>query len=361
MTDWYSKIQKMGDGLVADALPSVKVNMLKLPTPSLNWALGGGLAFGKILTVYGPESSGKSLIALLAAAEIHKNDPEAWVKWYDAEYSFDKDYAAKLGVDVKRMWITQSNKPSDIFDHFTDVVYPMIQGAKDGNKMPIKLFVVDSLKAIRGPRESATDSVEDHVMGDSSQLLNKAFRKILEPIRKESILTILVQQVNEEMDQTRVMQGHKHRVPGGNALKHMSDYMVLVEKVNNKASKIFDETHKNISDVPIQLGHIIRCKVEKNRTDSPNLVAQFRLRYGVGIVDVPLEIAELAVNIGAIQKISNSVYAIGDTKVNGFANLVKKIGETPELYREILAAIEKVDLFSLGNATKGKTEGETSE
>lgn len=348
--NWFETIQKLGDGMVASALPSVKTSLLKLPSPSFNWALGGGLAFGKIMTVYGPEQSGKSLIAQLAVAALHKEDPEAWAIWYDAEYSFDAEYAAKLGIDTNRLWLVQSNKPAEIFDHFVDEVYPLIQGAKGGEKFPLRLMVLDSVKAIRGPRETATKSVEDHVMGDVSGLLNKVFRKIIEPIRKEKILTIFVQQVNEQMDAVKAMQGHKWHVPSGQSLKHMSDYMVLVERVNNKASKIFDDTHKNISDVPIQLGHIIRCKVEKNRTDVPHLVSQFRLRYGVGIVDVPLEVAELGVNLGVISR-SNATYSFevdGQTvKVIGIANLVKKIGEMPELERAIVANINKVDLAAM--------------
>lgn len=352
MTDWYSRISKMGDGMIAAELPSVKTSLLKLPTPSLNWALSGGMIFGKIYTIYGPEQSGKSLIALLAVAEILKEDPEAWVVWYDAEYSFDKDYAEKLGVDTKRVLLIQSNRPEDIFDHFADKLWPMVQGAKGGEKFPLKAMVIDSIKGIRGPMEMSKETVNKQFIGDLAQLLNRSFRKILEPIRKGGILAICVQQVGEEMDQTRQMQGFKWHVPSGQALKHFSDVMILVEKVHSKASRVFDETHKNISDVPVQIGHIIRCKVDKNRTETPHLQAQFRLRYGVGVVDVPLEIAELAMNLGVVERPNSASYVFGGVKVIGFANFVKKITDTPELQRELLAAIGKVDIFTLANQGK---------
>jgi recombination protein RecA len=353
MSGWYDKIQKMGDGLIADQLTATSVaKKLLIPSPSFNWAVGGGLVFGKIATIYGPEQSGKSLIAQLAIASLHAEDPEAWALWYDAEYSFDSDYAGKLGVDLKRLLVIQSNKPSDIFDHFVDKILPMLQAT---DPFPLKIMVIDSIKSIRGPKEADTDSVEQHVMGDLSQLLQKAFRKIIPPLKQHGILTICVQQVSEEFDQTKVMQGHKWHVPSGMALRHASDYMVLVEKVENKASKIFDETHRGISNMPIQLGHIIRCKVEKNRVNCPHLVAQFRLQYGVGVVDTELEICELGVNLGVVGRPTQAAYTFEGTKVVGFANFVEKIRSTPELYRALNEAISKVNVFEKRDLTPSTT------
>ena len=335
MTNWYSKIEKMGKGMVADAMDEIEDSFLELPSPSLNWALGGGLVFGKKITVYGPESAGKSLIAQMAVAALHASDPEAWAIWYDSEFSFDKAYARKLGIDTERLWVVQSNKPSEVFDHFYDEVWPMIQ---DG--FPLKIFVLDSIKALRGPKEVATESVENHVMGDMSQLLNKAFRKIAEPIYKVKVLAIFVQQVNEEMDRTRQMQGHKWHVPSGQSMKHGSDWMVLVEKVNVKKMKTFDEDHKNMNNMPIQVGHKIRCKVEKNRVKgAPNLVAEFQLKYGVGIVNVSQEIAEMAVNLNVVKRPSKISYEFDGEKATGFAKFVELVDSKPELQRKLLKAM----------------------
>jgi len=351
--DYYSMIQKAGKGMVADGLDSVKKNMLTLPSPSLNWALGGGLAYGKIVTVYGPEQAGKTLIAQLAIAELHKTNPNAWALWFDAEFSFDKDYAIKLGIDVKRLWLIQSNKPSDIFDYFFDTVWPMVQ---DG--FPLKIMVIDSIKSIRGPKEADKDSVEDQVMGDISQLLNKAFRKILEPIRKEKILTFCVQQVNEEFDQMKRDRGIKYHLPSGFSLKHFSDYIILVEKVDSKASKMFDETHKNIQALPIQVGHTVRCKVEKNRTDSPHLVAEFRLKYGVGVVDQALEVARVTTELHIVNRPTAVTYEFQGHKAQGFQNFVDKVKSTPELYRALIAAFNAYDVFALNKPEVGITKEE---
>lgn len=341
MTDWYSKIKKMHQGMIAEDMESVKTNILPLPSPSLNWALGGGFVFGKITTVYGPEQSGKSLLAQLAIAELHKKDSKAWAIWYDAEYSIDKDYCKKLGIDLSRLWIIQSNEPKNIFDHFYDTVGAMIQEG-----FPLKIMVIDSVKSIQGPKEAALESVEKHVMGDVSQLLPKAFKRILGTIRTNKILTILVQQVTEEFDERLRRRGVKWHVPSGQALKHASDQMILLEKVEAKASKMFDETYKNIQKLPIQIGHTVRAKVEKNRTDCPHLVAEFRLKYGVGVVDVALEIATLAVSLGIVTKPNVSTYCFKDVKIHGFDKFVEKIKSQPELYIALEKAIKEFDVFA---------------
>jgi len=345
--DWYTKIQKMNQGMVADALDSVKTNLLPLPSPSLNWALGGGLAFGKIATIFGPEQSGKSLVAQLAIAELHKNEPDAWAIWYDAEFSFDKDYAEKLGVDLKRLWLIQTNKPVEIFNHFAETVWAMIQQG-----FPCKIMVIDSIKSIMAPKEAGLESIEKFVIGDLSSLLNKAFRKIIEPIRKGKVLTICVQQVNEEMDPQKMRRGIKWKVPSGQALKHFSDYMILVEKVEAKASKMYDDTHKNIQKLPIQVGHTVRCKIEKSRVDCPHLTAEFRLRYGVGVVDTHLEIAQLGVELGVVIRPNAVMYEFQNNKVKGFQKLVELIQEKPEVYRELLKAINEYDVFAMPNVSE---------
>lgn len=340
--DWLSKIQKMEVGLIGSEMEDSKKEMLYLPSPSLNWALGGGLAFGKVLTVYGPEQGGKSLLALLAVSQLHKKDSNAWAVWYDAEVSFDKGYAAKLGVDLNRIWVISSNKPKDIFDHFYKDVWSMMQEG-----FPCRVMVIDSIKSILGPREADANSVEDHVIGDISQLLGKAFRKIIQPVRKHKVLTICIQQVSEQMDMMKQQQGIKWHVPSGQHLKHFSDYMVLVERVSSKATKIFDDTHKDIRKLPIQLGHTVRCKIDKNRTDSPHKMAEFRLRYGVGVVDIPLEIATLSVNLGIVNRPNNVVYEFQGQKATGFKNFVQLVEDNIDFRDKLLDAINELDVYSI--------------
>lgn len=335
MADFYSKIKRMHGASVAKDLPSAKSDLLYLPTPSLNWAIGGGLAYGKVFCTYGPEQSGKTLIAILAIASMHATDPDAWAVWYDAEFSFNKEYAGRLGVDLNRLIVVSSNQPEHIFDAFTKDVVSLIQEG-----MKVRIMVVDSVKSVRGPREADTDSVTDHVIGDMSGLLNKAFRKLVPVLRQYGVLAILVQQVNEEMDQMKQMQGFKWRVPSGQALKHYSDYMVLVEKVENKASRLFDETHEVLNKMPVQVGHKIRCKVTKNRMGVPSLAAEFQLKYGVGVINIPQEIAELAVNFGVVEHAKGStLYKFGNDKAVGFAKFVELVGSKPELQRQLMAAL----------------------
>jgi RecA/RadA recombinase len=283
------------------------------------------------------------MIAMMAIAELHKTYSDAWAIWYDAEMSFDKDYALKLGVDIKRLWIIPTNKPSEIFDHFAEDVNAMIQEG-----FPCKMLVIDSIKMIQGPKEAGLESIEGNVIGDLSMLLGKAFRKIIPIIRKEKVLTILVQQVSEEMDQIKRMQHIKWHVPCGQALKHASDIMLFCERVDSKASKIYDETHKNIQSMSIQIGHTVRCKIDKSRVGMPHLTAEFRIQYGVGIVDRALEVATLAMELGIITKPNALSYSFKNHKVTGFEKLVKKVESEPELYKELVIAINEFKDFSNG-------------
>lgn len=333
--NWYSRIQKMDKAIVADSLEETGPNeKLKLQSPSLNWALGGGLAFGKVATIYGPESAGKSLIALLAVAALHKEDPEAWAVWYDSEFNFDKTYAARLGIDTKRLIVVTSNQPADIFDHFVDELWPMMQEG-----FPLRLNVMDSIKAMRGPKEAKAKSVEDHIMGDISQVLPKAFKKIIEPIRKHKVLTICIQQVLMQMDPFKAKFNGPWTIPSGMALKHFSDYMILVDKINKKDEKIWDDTKLSVQGKPIQIGHRIRAKTEKNRTAAPYRVAEFSIEYGVGVVDVGREIAELGMNLGIVERPSSQTWEFGKYKERGAPNFVDRVRQTPELQRAIMEKI----------------------
>lgn len=334
---WYSAIQGLENTMFADTLPPEQAeSYIKIDSPSFNWALGGGFRPGKIATIFGPESSGKSLIAFLAAASVHKNDPEALVVWYDAEFSYDdQKYAASLGVDNSRVILVKSNKPSGIFDHFCEKIFPLIQEYE----LPVKLVVIDSLKAIQGPKEAGLKSVEDHVMGDLSSVLPKAFKRWAEPIKRNKIAAICIQQSTMEMDPMSAKYYGKYTLPGGMGLKHASDYIVFLEKIKRKDEKVFDETHKDIRGTNIQIGHRVRVKVMKNKTASPHREAAFTITYGNGVVDVGREVAELGVGLGIVQNPAKGSYIFEDVKVRGIANFIKAVSEDKTLQDKIMKRI----------------------
>lgn len=354
---WMTMFSKDEKNMVASAVaPKTKIFT---PSPSLNWALSGGFYRGYTTCLYGPEGSGKSLISMLAIGALHQSDPEALACLITTEMRPPApDRLTTLGIDPDRLIIRQANTLHDVFDYieskdssFTNsdgtkgapgLAYALMEGA------PIRGLVVDSIKGIQGPKEQDSSTSEKDIMGDLSKYLNPALRKALPIIRKYDLLSIFVQQVNMNMNPDEVKyQNKKYTIPSGQALKHFCEVMALVERVENKASKIFSTDTKSIRELPVQEGHTIRVKVEKANLDSPFREAEFRIHYKKGVVQTGLEVAQLASNIGVIYhpisessgKENNSMWAFADHKWKGFDNMVADLEERPELQREIMAAV----------------------
>lgn len=341
---WYSKFKRDLEESIEDGaltrlgsdMPDPRSTCYKFTSPSLNWATDGGLPGGKVLLGYGPESSGKTFLFFDLVKNMQAIDPEGVACLYDAEYHWDPNYAAKIGVDIDRIIVRQTNQSSKIFDHFTDKIMPMVQ---DG--LPLRMIGVDSVRSIRGPAEEDMDSVNDNVMADLARLLPKVTKKWIGPIRQSKIATVLVQQVNEEMDADLVKYQHKKwKVPNGQALKHFADLMVLVERVNAKDSKIFDREAKD--PAAVQLGHTVRAKAEKNRVGAPYRVAEFQLQYGVGIVNTHAEVAGLAIKLGVVERPNNQTYRFGADSWRGRAAFEEAVQANPALQVNLMQQIMSV-------------------
>lgn len=322
MSDWMSKLTKKF-GEVASNLPSPKDSVIALPSPSLNWAMGnGGVVEGKAICFYGPESSGKSLLAQLTLIEIQKKYPDAIVMWFDAEYSFSKDWFAKLGGDLDRLVVYATNDPEKIFDFMWNDVYEMLQ---DG--MPLKGVCIDSIKSILYPGDIKDVSTKITMGGSGAKYLGPALKRLLPVIREFDVTTCLVQQVYEELDPMKAMR-NPYKLPDGRALKHFCDYMMEVTKSETKKNIVTDG--KNIMGSDAQIGHKVRAKIKKNRTGAPARVAEFTLRYDTGIVDIGSELFDLAKSLGVVYhplsastgKPNNMMWQFGDQEpVKGEQNM----------------------------------------
>lgn len=355
--DWMSQLINNEKSLVAtDAIPKQKIGTA---SPSLNWALSGGFYKGYTTCLYGPEGSGKSLISMLAVAAYQQMYPDEYVVLISAEMR-DPDPAKlrTLGVNPDKLIIRKVNTLHDVFDwiasmdeQFTHsdgsagppgLAFMLSEGEKIGG------LIIDSIKAIKGPKEQASESTEQHIMGDISFFLNPALRKILPVIRDYNLMTIFVQQVTMNMNLDEVKyQNKKWTLPSGQALKHFCEVMALVERVVSKDSKLFSEEKTGIRDVAVQEGHTVRVRVEKANLDSPFREAEFRINYAKGIVDVGLEVALLGDGLGIIShpisektgKPDNARYEFGDKKWHGFDNIVAELETDPGLRREIMAKV----------------------
>jgi len=351
---WMSKL--VSDfGAIAAEMPEPSASVINLASPSLNWAIGnGGLVEGKALCLYGPESGGKSLLMQLTMAEIQKKYPDGICVLFDAEYSFNPVWFKKLGGDLKRIVVRQTNDPLKIFDYISG---EMLEKVQEG--CPIKAIAIDSVKSIKYPKDANKKQSTDLTMGGGgASYLGSALKSVTPVIRENNITTILVQQIYEEMDQYKKMR-NPYIVPDGRALKHFCDYMAQVDK--GETSKAVVEVGENMAGGKQQVGHKVTVKFKKNRVAAPYRTAQFTLNYDKGIVDTGNEIFELAKSLGVIHhpvsetgKENVQMWVFGDMNpIRGEDNMRATVLASSDIQEKLVEACNGVseDSVSARNET----------
>ena len=294
-------IMKMGDQAIAD-VPSISSGSL-----SLDMALGiGGFPRGRIIEVYGPESSGKTTLAIHAIAEAQKKGGIAAI--IDAEHAFDRFYAQNLGVDVENLLISQPDNGEqalEIADHL------IRSGAVD-------IVVIDSVAALT-PKAELEGDMGDSKMGLQARLMSQALRKLAANINKTNTSCMFINQLREKIG---VMFGNPETTTGGNALKFYSSIRVDIRRIGQI---------KEGEDIK---GNRTRVKVVKNKLAPPFRKAEFDIMYGEGISKVG-EIIDIGVEQSVIKK-SGSWYSYGETKLGQGREAVKQLlKDNPELAEEL--------------------------
>ena len=287
--------------------PSEALEVIQTGSISLNRALGvGGFPKGRVVEIYGPESSGKTTLAIHAIAEAQKNGGIAAV--IDAEHAFDQFYAQNLGVDIENLLISQPDNGEQALEIADNLIR---SGAID-------IIVIDSVAALT-PKAEIEGEMGDSQMGLQARLMSKALRKLTGTISKANTCCIFINQLREKIG---VMFGNPETTTGGNALKFYSSVRVDIRR----SSAI-----KNADKV---IGNRTRVKIVKNKVAPPFQQAEFDIMYGEGISKVG-EIIDLGVDMNIISK-SGSWYAYGDTKLGQGRDAVKEIlKDNPELFEEL--------------------------
>lgn len=348
-----SKFMSMLKKNATDFNTKKEIPVFSWESPGVNYLFGskGGMRGGYTTMLYGPPKSGKSLLAYAAAGALHKRDPEAHVLHFDTEIRQNADtWAKSFGIDMDRFHSYPTNKANEIFDFIADEVEAALQGG-----MPIKMIIIDSVAGIMFPKESNRDKSTDMVIGDAAAYLGPAMKMVLSTIRKYDIALILCQHVRQNMD-PNMAKYRPYIVPGGVALKHFVEYWVLVTKIENKDSKTFDSVKKDGSGNAIQTGHKIRVKMEENSDGPQSRAIEIDLSYAKGIINQHYEIAELAKNMGAVERPNNTAYVVGDKKYMGFDNFAAAIKADDELREHLLEAIKRSDIDADG-VSDTPTEG----
>lgn len=300
MSKWMTKLTA-DFGTVAANLNVTLLPVVPTRSPSLNWALAnGGFQPGKVSTLYGIESSGKSLLAMMAIADYQKRDPEAIFIYFDAEFSFNLPLFIKIGGDATRLIVRKSNDPLKIFDYIGG---EMLEALQEG--APIRGIVIDSIKSIRYPKETNMKQTTDQKIGGTgASYLPSTLKLILPIIAEHNLLTFFIQQVTSELDPMKALR-NPYIITEGRALKHASDIMLEITKLDTKNGIV--ESGETISGAAQQTGHKVRIKVKKNRLGIPARMAQFTYHYDNGIVNTGEEIFELGKSLGIIYHPVNEV------------------------------------------------------
>ena len=297
-------IMRLGDGM--------QVNVEALPTGSLalDFALGiGGVPKGRIIEIYGPESCGKTTLALHIVAQAQKRGGEA--AYIDVEHALEPAYARALGVNIENLLISQPDTGEDALAITETLVR---SGAVDG-------VVVDAVAALV-PRGEIEGEMGDSSVGVVARLMSQALRKLAGVISKTNCIVIFINQLREKIG---VMYGNPETTPGGRALKYFASVRIDMRRI---------ETLKNGSEV---VGNRTRAKVVKNKVAPPFREAEFDIMYGQGISRFG-ELVDLAVKLDLIEK-GGAWFTYGDLRIQGRDGMRQYLMDNPDVADELEAKV----------------------
>jgi recombination protein RecA len=309
-----SKIEKdFGKGSIMKLGDEQIENVEVIPTGSisLNAALGvGGYPKGRIIEIFGPESSGKTTLAIHAIAEAQKAGGIA--AFIDAEHAFDRFYAANLGVDIDNLYISQP----DNGEQALEIADQLIRSSA------VDIIVIDSVAALT-PKKEIEGDMGDSAVGLQARLMSQALRKLTSTISKTNTTCIFINQLREKIG---VMFGNPETTTGGNALKFYASVRLDIRRVTS------------IKDGDNVIGNQVRVKIVKNKVAPPFRKAEFEITFGEGISKIG-EIVDLGVEYGIIKK-SGSWFSYGDARLAQGRDAVKELlKDNPELCEELEAKI----------------------
>ena len=306
--------KQFGDGAIMKLgeAPKMDVELLPSGSLSLDLALGGGWPKGRIIEIYGPESSGKTTLALHAIAEMQKQGGQA--AFIDAEHALDPAYAKKIGVDTANLLISQPDNGEQALEICETLV----------RSNAVDLIVVDSVAALV-PQAEIDGDMGDAQMGLQARLMSQAMRKLTGIISKSRATVIFINQIRMKIG---VMFGNPETTTGGNALKFYASVRVDIRRIGQ------------IKDGDKVSGNRTKVKVVKNKIAAPFRLAEFDIMYNEGI-SKPGDVLDLGVNYGVLDKAGAFIKYNGETLGQGREAVKKLFREKPELMAEIEAKVRE--------------------
>lgn len=347
---------RLADENIGEKLPAIPTGSLALDDALSS----GGLPKGRLIQYYGPTGSGKSLLAMIAMKEAQIEDPSAEQLFIDSEQTFSAEWAESLGVDTSRVIIVDGDMAVNgrrCFEMLLGVpkedakTHALKGKSKEGlldkiikKEININLIILDSLGSIIPPGEdiSAVGKMNISLL---ARFLTTTFRKLSLEVTKANVPFIIINHKKANMDP----YGSDHTYSGGNTYGHFLSANVYFECVNRADAKILDENENKI-------GQTMRATIEKSKFGPWPRKCEFKVDFGVGIIDSHEEVAQLAVNYGVVQMTSSVTHEYGDMKWVGFNKFCAALKDNPELATELANKVDE----ARSNAWKAKRDAQAA-
>ena len=330
---------KMAHETVGQRLPSTSTGSLVLD----NALSAGGLPKGRLFQYYGPTGSGKTLMAMLAMKEAQEADPAAQQMFIDAEGTFDPNWAESLGLDTSRIILVDQETAvigRKCFEMILGVpkedkkTHELVGKSKDGlldliksGELNINMVVLDSLGAIMPPGEDIS-RVGKMNMSLLARFLTTTFRKLSLEANRAQVPFIFINHKKDGMDP----YGSDHTFSGGNSYAHFLSANIYFESVNRADAKVLDENEDRI-------GATIRATIEKSKFGPWPRKCEFKVNFGIGVIDKHLEVAQLALDYNVVSKPTSVSHEYGDRKWVGYGKFCDAVKDDPALYAELAIKI----------------------
>jgi len=329
---------KMAHEEVGERVPVISTGSYALD----NALSSGGLPKGRLIQYYGPPGSGKTLLAMIAMREAQMQDPSAQQMFIDAEQTFSSDWAETLGVDTSRVILVEGDLAANGRKCFEmllgvpkeDQKHVLKGKSKEGfldkiaaGEFNVNLIVLDSLGSIIPPGED-TSAIGKMNMSLLARFLTTTFRKLTLEVNKAQVPFIII---NHKRDSFDIYKGD-HTFSGGNTYAHTLSANVYFEAIQRKDDRILDEKENKV-------GHPIKATIEKSKFGPWPRSCEFKVNFGIGVIDKHEEIAQLALDYGVVTKPSTVSHEYGDRKWVGFPKFCEAIKDDTDLANELLVKV----------------------